>query len=132
MMIRLSDNEEQQAQRIACTQLVRGCEGAVSELLSATGEIERQRPTMKRARAILAQVVSSWRGALKALGTAEDPGAVTTVAGNLDGWTSDELLAEAVTRRADDAPALRLMQGTVLRALLTAHDRELATDRLER
>jgi len=122
--------EEQQAQRIACTHLVRGCEGAVSELGWATGEIEGQSPTMERAQDILAQILFSWQDTLKALRTAEEPGAVTTVVSNLDGWTSDELLAEVLERRAGAAPALRLMQGVILRARLTAHDRSLATDHL--
>ena len=129
-MIRLSDNEEQQAQLIACSHLVRGCEGAVSEHGLATGEIEGQSPTMERAQDILAQVLFSWQDTLKVLRTAEEPGAVTTVVSNLAGWTSDELLAEVLERRAEDVPALRLMQGVLLRALLTAHDRDLATDHL--
>lgn len=91
--------------------------------------IEGQSPTTKRARAILAQVLFSWQDALKALRTAEKPGTVTAVS-NLDGWTSDELLAEVLERRAGAAPALRLMQGVILRARLTAHDRSLATDHL--
>ena len=49
---------------------------------------------------------------------------------NLDGWTGNELLTEALKRSEGDAPALRLMQDVMLRALLAAHDRELATDRL--
>ena len=50
--------------------------------------------------------------------------------GNLDGWTGDELLTEALKRSEGDAPALRLMQNVMLRALLAAHDGPLATDRL--
>ena len=42
---------------------------------------------------------------------------------NLDDWTSDELFAEALARRAGDGPALRLMQALTLKAQLTAHDR---------
>lgn len=45
---------------------------------------------------------------------------------NFAAWTTDQLLAEALRRCADDIPALRLMQGKILRGLLTAHDRELA------
>jgi hypothetical protein len=68
---------------------------------------------------ILAGVLSSWREASEALRPVALPGAGSS---NLDGWTSDELFAEAMGRRADDAPALRLMQGTLLRAFLAAHD----------
>lgn len=59
---------------------------------------------------------------------AEEPGAVpiAAAAGNLDGWTREELFAEAVKRSGGDPPALRLMQGVVLAALLTAHDRRRA------
>ncbi len=35
-------------------------------------------------------------------------------------WTSDQLLQEVLQRSADDAPALRRMQETVLKALLAA------------
>jgi hypothetical protein len=121
-ILRLSDNEEQHAQSIACTHLVRGCEDAVSELVLVNADTDGRSPTMDRAQDILAQVLSSWRGAREALRPAEAPGTVTTVVNNLNGWTSDELFAEAVERRAGDAPALRLMQSTILRALLTAHD----------
>jgi hypothetical protein len=51
--------------------------------------------------------------------TAGEP--ITTI-GNLDGWTSDELFAEALRRRAGDFPALRAMQELTLRAQLTAGD----------
>jgi len=51
--------------------------------------------------------------------TAGEP--ITTI-GNLDGWTSDELVAEALRRRAGDFPALRAMHELTLRAQLTAHD----------
>ena len=125
-MRRLSNNEEQQAQRIACSHLLRGCEGAVSELHAATGETAGQPRTKKRAQEILAQVLSSWRDTLKALRSAEEPAQATIPANNLDGWTGDELFAEALARRAGDAPALRLMQGLTLTAQLTAHDRDSA------
>lgn len=111
--MRLSGTEEQQAQSIACTHLVRGCEGAVADLVLVNAEADGRSPTMDRAHDILAQVPFSWRGALEALRPAEAPGAVTTAVNNLDGWTSDELFAEAVERRAGDAPALQLMQGTI-------------------
>jgi hypothetical protein len=42
----------------------------------------------------------------------------------LEGWTSEELFAEALTRRAGDGPALRVMQSRTLKAQLTAHDSE--------
>ena len=121
-MQRLNDHEEQQAQSMACTHLVRGCEGAVSDLVLATGEAGEPPAIVARAHGILAQVLTSWREASEAVRPADLPATATTVANNLDGWTSDELFAEAVERRADDAPALRLMQGTLLRAVLTAHD----------
>lgn len=129
-MIRLSHDEERQAQHIACGHLVRGCEGAAAELLATSGEREEQSPTKKRSGEILDQVLASWRGALKGLTTTEEPGALNTPASSLDGWTGDELFAEAVTRSAEDPAALRLMQGVLLRARLTAHDRGVAADRL--
>ena len=49
---------------------------------------------------------------------------VPTVMRDLDGWTSDELFAEALKRRAGDPSALRVMQELTLRAQLTAHSRE--------
>jgi hypothetical protein len=121
-MKRLNDNEEQQAQSMACTHLVRGCEDAVSDLVLATGEAGEPPAIRERAHDILAEVLSSWQEASEALRPADLPEAGVTVANNLDGWTTDELFAEAVGRRADDAPALRLMQDTLLRAFLTAHD----------
>jgi hypothetical protein len=130
-MRRLSNHEEQQAQDIACSHLVRGCEGAVSELRAATGASERPSPANKRAGEILAQVLSSWRDTGKALKIAEEPTAVGIAAGDLDGWTGDELFAEALTRSAGDPPALRLMGGGILRARLTAHDHGLTAGNLE-
>jgi len=44
----------------------------------------------------------------------------------LDGWTTDQLLTEVIKRTAGDATAVRLIHGTVLRAWLTARDRESA------
>lgn len=124
-MRRLSNNEEQQAQHIACSHLVRGCEGAVSELQHVTGEAGGQSPTTVRAGDILAQVLSSWRDTLKVLTAEEESGSAPAEA-NFDGWTGDELFAEALARTAGDVPALRLMQDVVLEARLTAHDRESA------
>lgn len=121
-MRRLSNNEEQQAHHIACSHLVKGCEGAASELHAASGETGGQSRTRKRAQEILAQVLSSWRDTLKALRSAEEPAQATIPVGNLDAWTGDELLAEALARRAGNPQALRLMQGLTLRAQLTAHD----------
>ena len=131
-MRRLSNNEEQQAQDIACSHLVRGCEGAVSELLAATSASEGPSPAKKRAGEILAQVLSSWRDTRTALRITEEPATGAIAAGDLDGWTGDELFAEAVTRSAGDAPALRVMGGGILRALLTAHDGGLAAGSLGR
>ena len=68
----LSDEDERQAQRIACTHLIRGCEGAVSELLHAVSEADERSPATKRAREILVRVLSSWRDTLQALKTAEE------------------------------------------------------------
>ena len=95
----------------------------MSELHAATGETAGSSRIGKRAQEILAQVLSSWRDSLKVLRSAEEPAQATFPAGNLDGWTGDELFAEALARRAGDAPALRLMQGLTLSAQLTAHDR---------
>ena len=131
-MRRLSDNEEQQAQHIACSHLVRGCESAVSELLAATGASEGPSPAKRRAGEILAQVLSSWRDTRNALTIVEEPASVAIAAGDLDGWTGGELFAEALTRSAGDAPALRVMGGGILRALLTAHDGGLAAGSLGR
>lgn len=61
------------------------------------------------------------RQAKHAVGTiADEP--ITAVISNLDSWTSDELFAETLKRRAGDFPALRAMQELTLRAQLTAHD----------
>ncbi len=55
---------------------------------------------------------------------ARELGAEVIAANSLDAWTTDELLTELLTRSADDAPALRLMQGRMIEALITARDRE--------
>jgi hypothetical protein len=41
----------------------------------------------------------------------------------LDSWTADELLAEVLSRGADDRSALNLIQAKVMRALLDNCDR---------
>ncbi len=41
-------------------------------------------------------------------------------AGGLGDWTTDQLFTEVLQRSADDAPALRRMQDTLLKALLAA------------
>jgi hypothetical protein len=46
-----------------------------------------------------------------------------TAVNGLETWPTDHLLTEVLRRRADDAPALRLMQRDVLQALLIAGDR---------
>ncbi len=56
---------------------------------------------------------------------ASDPTAVRS----LEEWTADQLLAEALKRSAENPQALRRMQSTMLRALVIAIDRELASSR---
>jgi hypothetical protein len=107
---------------MASDHLVRGCEGAVSELHAATGSSESQSPAEKRAEEILAEVLSSWREALKALGVSGGQGAPAIATGSLDRWTGDELFNEAVARSTGDTPALRAMEALILRALIHAHD----------
>jgi hypothetical protein len=63
-----TDVEERAAQRIALAHLVRGCEDAVSELLRAISEDGEQSEATRRAREILADMLSSWRQTLTALG----------------------------------------------------------------
>jgi hypothetical protein len=72
-MTRLSDDNERQAQRIACAQLIRGCESAVSDLLVAMDEADAGSPAMRRAREILAGMLSSWQETLRALTPKEAP-----------------------------------------------------------
>ncbi len=55
---------------------------------------------------------------------ARELGAEIAVANGLDAWTTDELLDEALQRSAEDALALRLMQGRMIEALITARDRQ--------
>lgn len=71
-MTHLSSDEERQAQHIACSHLIVGCEGAVSKLQHVAGEIEGQSPTMTRAGDILAEVLPSWRETLGMLATEEE------------------------------------------------------------
>lgn len=123
-MTRLTNNEEQQAQHIACGHLVRGCEAAISELQAAPAETDALPQTRKRSQEILAQVLSSWRHAMGVVAPSQDP---LSNEDSLGDWTSDELFAEALARRAGDGPALRLMQALTLKAQLTAHDRGPAT-----
>ena len=65
------DDQERQAQRIALTHLVRGCEEAVSELLVTVKQAGEQSAPTKRAREILAEMLSTWRQALGALSPKE-------------------------------------------------------------
>lgn len=116
-MKHLKNNEEQRAQHIACAHLVRGCESAVSELQAGPIEAGTLPQTRERAQEILDQVLSSWRDTLGVVASWQQP-----LGNDLGDWTSDELLAEALARRAGDAPALRAMQTLTLRAQLTAHD----------
>lgn len=125
-MKRLNDNQEQQAQRMACTHLVHGCENAISNLALATDEAANPSMIGLRAQDILAEVLASWRDVAEAMRPLESPQAATPVANTLDGWTSDELFAEVVERGADNTPALRMMQGLVVKAQLAAHDRASA------
>lgn len=118
-MNRLNDNEEQHAQQIACGHLVRGCEGAISALEATPVQTDEPPETRERAQEILAQVLSSWQDAMNVAEPAKAPPSNNN---DLDAWTTDELFAEALTRRAGDGPALRLMQGQTLSAQLTAHD----------
>jgi hypothetical protein len=120
-MQRLNETEEQQAQHIACGHLVKGCEDALSELEPAPGETNRRARTRTRAQEIVAGVLSSWRDAWSAVAPSQGP---PWSGDNLDDWTTDELFSEALTRRAGDGPALRLMQSKTLDAQLTAHDDE--------
>ena len=65
------DEEEREAQRIALAHLIRGCDDAVSELLQVISENGDQSEATKRAREILAEMLSSWRQTLSALGPSE-------------------------------------------------------------
>lgn len=120
-MRRLNNSEERHAQDIACSHLIKGCEGAISELEAAAGETSGLPRTKKRAQEILAHVLSSWRQARSGLAPSEES---LHLEANMDDWTTDELFGEALARRAGDRPALREMQGMTLQAQLTAHDDE--------
>jgi hypothetical protein len=120
----LTGDEEERAQHLACSHLVKGCEAALSEL-SGADETEGQPHTKRRAEEILRQVLSSWSHTMNVVAPSHEQ---LLIEGDLDEWTSDELLAEALTRRAGDEPALRLMQGQTLTAQLAAHDRRSAQD----
>jgi hypothetical protein len=71
-VIGLTEGEERQAQRLACTRLVSGCEGAVSDLLVTISEEAEPSLVTTRARELLAQVLSSWRDTLTTLRTADE------------------------------------------------------------
>lgn len=49
--------------------------------------------------------------------TSERPRGFYPAADGLSHWTTDQLLEEILQRRANDAPALRRMQESILRAL---------------
>ena len=61
------DSEERAAQRIALAQLIHGCEDAVTNLLETVSESGEQSSETRRAREILAEMLSSWRQTLSAL-----------------------------------------------------------------
>jgi len=42
---------------------------------------------------------------------------------NLNKWSTDELIGEVVNRTAADGPALRLVEGVIIRARLAESDR---------
>jgi hypothetical protein len=77
----------------------------------------------------LQAVDESWRAILFAGDPGEDVPMRTAVTG-LDAWTTDQLFAEVLERSAEDTPALRLMQSTVLQSLLDALDRDSTTVRV--
>lgn len=52
-----------------------------------------------------------------------DPGPDRPASTSLDGWSADDLLAEALKREAEDTVALREMETRVLGALLESIDR---------
>jgi len=120
-MRRLNDKEEQHAQQIACGHLIRGCEGAITELRATGGETSGLPRTNQRAQEILAHVLSTWRDAMSDVAPSQEP---LRNDNTLERWTSEELFAEALTRQAGDGPALRVMQSRTLKAQLTAHDSE--------
>jgi hypothetical protein len=62
--------------------------------------------------------------ALNALWNSRQEDLMETLAKDLGGWTTDELLAEVFVRSAGDRPALQLLQATIVRALLAESDRK--------
>jgi len=48
------------------------------------------------------------------------------LASDLTGWTTADLVSEVLKRSAEDRPALRLLQGRVIRALLAETDHKVA------
>ncbi len=48
------------------------------------------------------------------------------LANGLTGWTTDDLVSEVLKRSAEDRPALQLLQGSIIRALLAEGDRKVA------
>jgi hypothetical protein len=60
------NEEEREAQRLALQHLIKGCDDAVSGLIR--GGKGQQPQSAKRAREILAEMLSSWRQTLTALG----------------------------------------------------------------
>jgi len=122
-MRRLTTQEEQRAQHIACDHLVRGCEAAVSELQAAPSGAGAGPQTKERAQEILAQVLSSWRDATGVAASWQQP-----LRNDLDDWTSDDLLAQVLARRAGDGPAHRQMQSLTLKAQLAGRDQRRAEE----
>ena len=91
--------------------------GALATALA--GHIARP-PGSPQARAGLERL-SSGKG-VSALRNSRQGGLMETLANNLSGWTTDELLAEVFERSAGDRPALQLLHLTTIRALLAEGD----------
>ena len=49
-----------------------------------------------------------------------------TLTDNLNGWSTEQLMGEVVRRTAADGPALRLVDGVIMRARLAQSDRRFA------
>ena len=77
--------------------------------------------------ALLQAADECWQAFFFASGAGEDPpiGGVKS----LDAWSTDQLIAEVLERRAEDAPSLRLMHRRILRALVIALDNRTASGR---
>jgi hypothetical protein len=58
---------ERDAQRLALTHLIKGCDDAVSTFLERLSEDGELSPVTTRAREILAELLASWRQALTTL-----------------------------------------------------------------